>query len=226
MATVTLLGSTVDTNTGTHTVVVTPNVGDFIVILSYNSGAGAALAQPAPTDNNPGGAGAYTSVVFGNSAGAAGRVYMHSRQTLVQSGASTTFTQTAAGTSTGGGLVVLAIRGTTQLTARGSGAVSNVASPVAPVLSGGAPLLSSVIITGHLASAGAAVARAGYTSHVNTSYATPTTFYSAQSLNSGETSATITFTSGAGTAVAAEFLDTPQGRIVQRNQAVNRGSTY
>lgn len=197
MAALALLGSaTFNTTSGTHTVVATPSVGDLILIVTANSGSTTTTA--APTDNNSGGAGAYTLVNTAVKATSADTMQVWVRNALIAAASSTTFQQ-APGTTTGGGLVVLRIP---NALAAGSSAIirsaiqSNQAAATAPApVLGATPSSSNAILTAvfNATSPAGTPVRTGYTSQANVGYSTPTTGLRVATRNSGETSATITW---------------------------------
>lgn len=113
MAALTLLGSTFNTTTGTHTVVATPAVNDLIVIACANS---ALTAAGALTDNNADGLGTYTQVTSALKNSSTETMYVFVRDAKIGSATSTTFTFTGA-SSTGGGLAVVVAKSMSKVSA-------------------------------------------------------------------------------------------------------------
>lgn len=195
---VTLLGTSVfDTTTGTHTVTATPTVGDLIAIVVANDGF---TAGSTVTDNNSGGAGAFTRICSALKATSADLLELHIRTALVVSGTSTIFSATGA-SSTGGGITVYRITNMTRLGAAGArcfGTQANQASggTPAPVLSL-LPSTTNPIITAvfNATNVGGVTARASpaYTRDTNLGHATPTEGMCVAHVNGSETTATITW---------------------------------
>lgn len=209
MAAVTLLGSTFNTTSGTHTVVATPAVGDMIIIIvastSYSGGV-------APTDNNSSGTYTGTSDTQGPNTG---RINIYARNSLVSSATSTTFTH-APGTTTGGGLAVYSVSGMTNTGAsafRQSGSDSNgtAGQTPTPLMTGALiPLSGNPVITGlyNGSSPDGVTKRTGHTDDVVTNYATPTTGIHFTHILTGETTYSIAWGSTSATswgAIAAEI---------------------
>jgi hypothetical protein len=196
VAAVTQLGTTTfNTNSGTHTVVATPALGDLIILIVANTGY---TGTTVPTDNNSDGLGTYT--LIGTPAvkvASADRMQMYVRNAKIGSGSSTTFTH-AAGTTSGGGLIVLKV---TDMSLVGSAAIvqsakqdnQGVATP-APVF-GAAPKTGNPVIGAVFngTSPATMTPRTGFTERGDAGYATPTTGLEGMSRNSGETSTTQTW---------------------------------
>ena len=108
MAAVTVLGTTFNTTSGTHTVTATPAVGDQIVIVSASTGN---VSAATPTDNQ---GGTYTTIVTAVRSASADTMMIHVRNQLIQAASSTIFTH-APGASTGGGLCVLKATGMSRI---------------------------------------------------------------------------------------------------------------
>jgi hypothetical protein len=206
MATVALLGTpTFNTTGGNTTVVATPTAGDLIVIVAATSGL--AGGTTSVTDNNSDGRGTYVQVDSDRTGfSTTGVLTVWVRNALVGSATSTTFTANQA-TSTGGGLVVLRVTGMSIVglsAVRRIGVASyntggqssgTAATTPAPVLAA-TPLTANPIITAvanGTNSATTVVQRAGYTEDFDNGYNTPATGLEVSHLNSGETSATITY---------------------------------
>lgn len=208
MAAVTLLGSSFNTTSGTHTVTATPAVGDLIVIIAAHTGS---VSQAAPTDNNSGGAGTYTQAQNALKATSADIVGIWVRDALIASATSTVFTL-APGTTTGGGLAVLKVTGMTLsgLSAkRQSGSQANQAAATPAPVMGGVALTANPVIGAVFNATNSATMtpRTGYTEHVDTGYATPTTGIEIMSLDSGETAQTITWGSASASAFCSVVVE-------------------
>lgn len=190
---VVLLGSSHDTNSGSHSVTATPQGNDLIVIVTEASGN---TADTAPTDNNVN-AGTYSQIVNPVKNTSADKMAVYVRTPLIQQPNSTVFTHNP-GASTGGGLSVYAIRGMSKV-----GAAAVLQSAVqqnqagggtpAPVL-GVTPQTNNPVIMGvfNATNPGGVTIRSGYTSDVNTGYATPTSGFDTSHLNNAEGSTTLT----------------------------------
>src|SRR5215207_1742363 len=212
MAAVTHAGTNFTTQAGNKTVIATPAVGDLIVVIA--SSTGIAGGTTAVTDDQ---GGTYTLVDSDRTGfSTTGVLNIFVRDTLVGSAVSTTYTAAQAA-STGGGLTVLRVSGMTKTGAtavRGSGGQSTGTAGTTP-----APVLSATPLTGNpiisAASSGnnpgqPATQRTGYASHAAVGFGTPTAGLRVTSLDSGETSATLTWASTSSTAFAsiAVELDT------------------
>jgi hypothetical protein len=216
MATVVLLGSVTFTTTGgDKTVVATPQVGDLIIVVAAATGGG----PSACTDNNDTGA-AYTKVA-GDFSGfsTAGLLNVWARTTPIQNAASTTWTSTQT-SSTGGGLAVYAVRGAAKFGAnaiRTSGGQSSAATGTPAPVMGLVPKNTNPIIAAVASAVSTASATPrsspAYTEDFDAGYTVPTTGLETSHVNSGETSATITYggsTTGTFASVAVEIdADTP-----------------
>lgn len=195
--TVTLLGSVFDTNAGNHGVSLTPAVGDLIVIISCCSGT--SIGCVGATDSQ---AGQYSQIIECERTTTTGQMKAYVRDTLITSAVSHTFTANHQGVD-GGGCIVLAIKGMSidgMLALRSWGAHNSIAAGTiaAPVLNR-TPLNTNPVITADwTGSANSSGARAGYTAQFANTYASPSSYLTALSRNSGETSATITWGSAPG----------------------------
>jgi len=197
MASVTLLGTTFSTANGTKTVTATPAIGDLIVIFVAHTGN---TSSANPTDNNSDGAGVYdiSDVASVSKNGGADTMHCFIRRALIGSASSTVFTHAPGGTS-GGGLCVLNVSGMTrtgnaaELQAAGQSLQGAGGTP-APVLGAtpqsANPIAGAVFNTSNPAGM---TPRTGYTEHSDVGYNTPTSGLEVMSLNSGESSATITW---------------------------------
>lgn len=213
MAIVTLLGSTFNTTSGTHTVTATPAVGDMIIIIGVHTGS---VSGNTPTDNNS--SGAYTQIQAAGNNANADRLIGFRRNSFITSAVSTIFTL-APGTTTGGGLAVFSISGVDKTVAanfavRSFGIQdSQAAGTPAPVLSN-TPFISNPIIAAIVNNTSPATmtVRTGYTEVVDVGYSTPTTGIHIMTRDAGETSATITWGSASATgfgSIAIEIQRTP-----------------
>ncbi|HEY1249360.1 MAG TPA: hypothetical protein VGE97_10255, partial [Nitrososphaera sp.] len=194
MATVVLLGSTFNTNSGSKTVTATPQPNDLIVIVTAHTGN---TSTATPTDNNTNG-GVYSSITSALKNSSADRLGIYIRTEFIQYTVSTVFTH-APGTSTGGGIAVYAIRGMGKVgldAIRQSIQQANQSGGATPT-----PTFSSAVLTGNpvisavfnAANPGGISARSSpsYTRDVNSGYSTPTTGLDAMHINSGETGTAI-----------------------------------
>lgn len=102
VATITNLGTTLNTNSGSHTVTATPAANDLIIIV--RAATGSTTSTP-PTDNNSDGNGTYTLAASSLKATSADLLEIWVRNFLIGSASSTVFTE-APGTTSGGGLTV------------------------------------------------------------------------------------------------------------------------
>lgn len=223
---VVLLGSILDTNSGTHTVTATPTGNDLIVIVTRATGNTAATT---PTDNNVNG-GTYVLAKdpSNNSASAlkntsADLMQVFVRTQFIQQPNSTVFTH-APGASTGGGLEVYAIRGMAKV---GLAAILQVitqanqaaAGTPAPVLAG-IPQANNPILTGifNATNPAAVTQRTGYTRDTNAGYITPTSGGNSAHLNNGEASATITWGGTSATAFSSFAIEFDMSITALSNQ--------
>jgi hypothetical protein len=211
MAAVTSLGNSFSTASGTHTVTATPAVGDIIIIITASTGNTSAAT---PTDDNS--SGVYVEIGSGavmNASGDTMRAF--ARTTPIPAAVSTVFTH-APGTSTGGGLLVLKATGMTRfgaLAAAQSLAVQNnqgAATP-APVL-GGTPQSANPVVTAVFNNTNTAglTKRTGYTDRTGAAgvgYTLPTTGFECCTIDSAESSATITWGSASASAFCSLALE-------------------
>ena len=217
-ATVTLLGQTFNTTTGTHTVTATPNLNDLIIIVSANTGF---TTSTAPTDNNS--SGTYTKITNALKNTSADLMEIYVRNSLIPSSTSTIFTQTAA-SSTGGGLAVYSVSGMTNFglaAIRQNAADANKAASGTPT-----PTFSNAVLSGNpvitavfnATSPGGVTARSSpsYTRDADVGYSTPTTGFDCASIASGETALAIAWGSTSASAycdVAIEVAYTLEQQI-------------
>ncbi len=201
MASITLLGSIFDTNSGTHTVTATPAVGDLIVIVTMGSGN---TSSATCTDNNS--SGAYTIINSALKVSSADKMTIQIRTALIAAANSTIFSY-APGTSTGGGIAVYKVTGMNQVGAAAavqSAIQSNIASGTpAPVMGGAVKTQNPVIMAafnGTNVAGLTARSSPAYTLDVNTGYNSPTSGASCTHVNSGETASTLTWGSSSASA--------------------------
>jgi len=166
---------------------------DLLVAVTAHDGQ---IGSHVVTDDK---GGKWDQIIAGLSATSVDSVAIWIRQTRVVTSATYTVTTTPA-SSTGGGLQVFAISGMTRAglaAVRSSGKQDNqtAATTPAPVLSL-TPLSTSVIITGLIDGTNGSVnqnPRAGYTERFDAGHNVPATGFATSTLDSGETSATLTF---------------------------------
>ena len=182
-------GLTFNTTTGTHTVTLTPGVGELIIIISANTGF---TALTAPTDDNS--SGTYTRIATAYKAANADTMSIFARTSLIPSTASTVFTH-APGTSSGGGLTVIEISGVSYKKTGASAAKQAVAvqSNQDPTITPTPtftyfPNPANMIIgaTFNATTGAGMTARTGYTERRDVNYATPSTGLETMTRDSGE----------------------------------------
>lgn len=196
MAAVTFGVATWTTTAGAKTGILTPAVGDLLVVICGNSGRTTAQ-PPTITDNNS--SGAYTQVKAATRATSVDSMWAFVRTALIPAASSTTVTFTPTATDTGGGLAVYRVSGMTLLGAaavKNSGSQDNVASgtPAVPLTTAAAtynPLIGGVL-TGTNGSANSAPP-SGWAEGNDQGYNTPPTGLATEHVSSGETGSTITF---------------------------------
>lgn len=196
MATVTSLGSLLNTTAGNKTVTATPAAGDLIVVVEASSGLVPPGATTGISDDNPDGLGTYTQAV-GPAVGFStnGNVSIWIRNALIGTATSTIFTQTETGSS-GGGLNVFAVAGMslTGLAAVYSSGVTNsggqnslptVAMSLTPDTT--FPVIAAVANVSTPAGVAPQSSPIVYTEDVDTFYVSPTLGLETMFINSGET---------------------------------------
>lgn len=213
MASITLLGTqTFNTTSGTHTVVATPALGDYIAIVVANTGN---TANVAPTDNNADGEGQYDRVNTCVKASSADTMQMWVRRSAIGSATSTTFTH-APGTSSGGGLGVFKITSMRRYGLSGvrqSAIQSNQSAGGTPTPVLGSSALTTNCLIGAVFNATSPATMTprsspAWTENFDVGYSTPTTGLETMSVNSGETATSIAWGSTSGSAfcsLVAEF---------------------
>lgn len=199
MAAVTLLASLFNTtNTSAKTTAgATPAVGDLIVIVTAHS---ANLSSTPPTDNNSDGLGTYTLLETTVKKSSADGLQIWARNSAIGSATSTTFTHQPAGTTTGGGLVVLKVTGMSRfgIAARlRSGFQADRAGSTTPAVALGAAALTGNALIGAVFnstnSSTTAIPPSGWTERFDAGYSTTTNGLEVCSRDSGETGSTITW---------------------------------
>lgn len=206
MATVTSLGVTFTTSAGSQTVTATPAVGDLIVIVVAATGF---TTSTAPTDNK---SGTYTKIASALKNTSADILEVYVRTSLISAAASTIFTY-APSSNTGGGLQVfkitgMSVAGTAAIVQSQTQANQAASTTPAPVLGATPrsvdPIIGSVF---NATSPATMTPRTGYTESNDSGYSTPTTGMETMFLNSGETSATITWGSTSASAFSSVVIE-------------------
>jgi hypothetical protein len=221
-----LLGAiTFNTTAGSKTVTATPTLGDMIVVIVAGTGVASGIGVSETT--SPDGHGNYTQIVSSVKNASADQMAAFVRADPVRKSASTTWTSSGDGSSTGGGLYVMRITGATISGAafiRQSGAQNNGAASGTPTiaLGTGAALTTNALITVMWNTTNAAptlTVPAGFAaSDVNTNYNTPGTGIQGTHANSGITASTITWGSTSASAFSAIAFEM---RADQGNLAVS-----
>lgn len=216
MAAITSGGATWDTAAGNKTVTFTPAVGELLVVVAASSGL--AGGTTAVTDDNS--SGTYTQVDSDRTGFSTTGVLTVWVRTALVPAASSTIVTAAQGSSTGGGLNVLRVKGMDLLGAnavRSNGGQSTVASGTpAPVLSL-LPNPRNPIITAVCSgtNGGGTAVRTGYTDVAISGYNTPATGLDVCFRDSGESTDTITWGGAApsqfaSVAIELNTLERPQ----------------
>jgi hypothetical protein len=200
-----LLGSTFDTNSGTKSVVATPAVGDLTVLIcAHSDNTSTAL----PTDTQ---SGTYTLVESRLSATGNDKMTLWVRTALIPSAISTTFSH-APGTSTGGGLVVLAVSGMTHVGAaavRQSAGLDNQAAQVPEVTLGMSPVSTNVVLGAVFSGLNPATLTppSGWTEQVDVGYLTPERGLEVCGVSGGQTAALVPWGSSTSSDFAALVME-------------------
>lgn len=199
--------SAYDTASGNKTLTTTPTAGELIILVTAHTGN---TSLTAPTDNNS--SGTYTLVNSAARNSSAHTLAIWVRDALIASTTSTIFTH-ACGTSTGGGMTVIRISGISNAGAaaiRQSAKQDNQGTGTpAPVFSL-TPVSTNMVIGAIFVNAAPTqqTERTGYTERYDNGYASPAATVGVMTLDSGETSATITWggpTSAAFCSIAVEL---------------------
>lgn len=212
MATVTFGVSTWNTTGGTTdpTGTLTPALNDLLVVFAGTTGLTGGTT--AVTDNNS--SGTYTQVDVDRTNGInTGTLTAWVRTALIGSAVSTIVTA-ATQTSTGGGLAVYRVSGMTQtgataLRSKGGQSSGVAGATPAPVLDL-TPLTTNPILIGLMNGTNGSAnqtPRTGYTEGNDQGYNSPAAGFATQFVNSGETSATLTFGGTTPTAFATIALE-------------------
>jgi hypothetical protein len=138
-----VLGSIFNTTSGEKTITATPSVDDLIIIIGCHSGNGYA----APTDDQ---GGTYTEAVRAAREVSGKEQGIWIRNSLVSSAVSTIYSQ-GAGTTGGGGMVILRITGMTRTGANAMRQVAesnNITSALIPTTSFASAVLHESIVIG------------------------------------------------------------------------------
>lgn len=212
MATIGVLGTaTFNTNSGTKTVTTTPALSDLIILITCHTGNTSAAAA---TDNNAGGGGTYTQIAECASvkASSADTMRVWIRDYPILSATSTTFSH-APGTTSGGGLVVVAAQGILRFggnACRQGAKQDNQAGGGTPT-----PVLAAAALTGNpmvavifnATNPPALTPRASWTGEGSVGYATPTTGAQIMTIDSGETASSIAWGSTSASAFCSTVLE-------------------
>lgn len=217
MATITNAGNVWNTTADSKTVTATPAVGDLIVVIASSSGL--AGGTTAVTDDNS--SGTYTQVDSDRTGfSTTGVLTVWVRDQFIAAASSTIFTIAQVG-STGGGGVVLRVAGMSRLgsaSVRGNGGQSTgtAGTTPAPVLSV-TPTLDHPVITAvsNGTNGGGTTARSSpaYTDAAVAGYNTPATGLDVCYINSGETSATVTWGGTSASAFASVAIELDSDRV-------------
>jgi hypothetical protein len=204
---VTLLGSvTFTTASGTKSVSAFPEIGKLIVVVTMHTGN---TSSATPTDDF---GGTYTTITTALKNSSADTMMVHVRTALTTSDALHTITH-APGTTTGGGLMVFIVGGTSltgSSAIRQSAKVENQAGGTVPtpVFSSAALTTNAVLGAVFNATNGSVVVqRTGYTELSDSGYATPNTGQETMVLNSGETATSIAWGGNSGSAYCAAVIE-------------------
>jgi len=215
MATLTSAGSIWNTTADSKTVTATPAVGDLIVVVASSSGL--AGGTTAVTDDNS--SGTYTQVDSDRTGfSTTGVLTVWVRDQLIAAASSTIFTIAQVGSSGGGGVVyrVAGMRSVGAAAVRGNGGQSTgtAGTTPAPVLSV-TPLLDNPIITAvsNGTNGGGVTYRATYADNGPAGYNTPATGLECGFVNSGETTATITWGGTSASAFASVAIELDASRV-------------
>lgn len=202
-ATITLAGSTWNTTAGNKTVIATPVANDLIVVVHGMSGW-ASGDTSVITDDNAGGGGTYTQIganPLSTGGGTAGALWISIRDSLISSATSTTFTVTNTG-DTGGGLTVLRVSGMSRTGA--SAALQNVGESTQTenppsIAFPAATLTANAIVLGVFGEDNppALTPPTGFTEQFDNGWAMPASGVEVCSVDSGQTSASYSWSGGA-----------------------------
>lgn len=210
-------------NSGTKTMAFGASVGDRIIVATFASGN---TATTAPTDNNADGNGSYTLIASALKNGSADIMCVFTRNSAIGNAGLTTVSH-APGTTSGGGIEVWKVLNTTKTgtaTILNSATQANQSSGTTPAPAfGAAPASTSPIISwvfdGTNSSARVAP-RTNYNMGGHDHYGTPATGFDSIMLQSGESSATITWGGTVGSAYSSLAIEV-DGSVSGGTQTIN-----
>ncbi|MGH9252759.1 MAG: hypothetical protein ACRD0W_25065, partial [Acidimicrobiales bacterium] len=236
MAAITHAGTTWNTTAGNKTVTATPAVDDLVVVIAASSGL--AGGTTAVSDNQ---SGTYVQVDSDRTGfSTTGVLTVWVREALIPAASSTIFTASQSGSS-GGGLTVLRVSGMSRIAtdavmSNGGQSTGTSGTAPAPVLNNtpqsGNPVIGAVCCGTN--STTNFTPRASYTERTDSGYNTPATGLEVMSIDSGETSATITWGSNAPSTFASVAIEldtsTPggpplDGTVIEAEAASNAVTT-
>jgi hypothetical protein len=199
-------GVTFNSTSGTKTAVLTSAIGDVYVVVVGNSGQ---TANPTVSDNRPGGS--YSLITSALAATSADKLAIFIRNNPFNVAASTTVTMTP-GTTTGGGLNVIAVSG---MKYGGLGAVRQSAVQANQAAGTPAPVFGQAALTGNMcigavynASSPAGMTfPASWNERQDVGYSTPTTGLETITRDSGFTGTTVTWGGASATPFASLIIE-------------------
>jgi hypothetical protein len=209
-----------DTNSGSHAVALTTNVGDLIVVVAATTGT---TTDPTVTDNQ---GGTYTRITGCAMNASADEMHVYIRDELCQLAVSHNITAQP-GASTGGGLFAMRISGmakTSANAARQSAVQSNIASGT-PACVLARPVLTTNALIGAVfnnTSPAGLTQPTSWTESQDVGYSVPTTGLETVRRDSGETGTTITWGGASPSAFCSLVVeldcDTPSASSVRSPQ--------
>lgn len=230
MATVAILQSLFNTTAGNKTTTAaTTTTSDLIVVVAAASGT--SLANAATTAVSDNASGTYTKVAdSGSIATSSPRITIWIRDSLVASGASTTFTATQANSS-GGGLIVYRVSGMTRTglyAARAAGSAFSDSTTQTPAVTLWTPALTGNAMIGGVVNSTSPAGLTPPTSWTEDTspaadlgYSTPTTGLEACYRSSGHTSATTTWGGTSASAYRACVVELDTSTFTNRKLALS-----
>src|SRR5215831_1913299 len=207
MATYRTDGATFNTSSGSKTVVLTPAIGDVVIVFAANTGQ---TSTPTISDNNSDSS-TYTTITTALKNSSADLLCAFVRDKNMINTTSTTWTM-APGTTTGGGLWVVLIRGMTKTSStaiRSNGAQANQAAATpAPVLNN-TPLAQNLCLSAvfNATNPGGLTAGSGFTRRQDVGYSNPVSGLDGETDDNGQTGATLTWGSSSASAFASIGLE-------------------
>lgn len=204
---ITLLGSTFDTNDGSKTVTATPAAGDLIVIVTGHTSNSSTTS---PTDDNS--SGTYTLIAGATRSTNTTRLNVFVRDATIGAAVSTVFTH-APGTTNGGGLAVFKVTGASGTGASAvakSGTQNNGSAAGTPTVSlGSAASAANAILAAmfNSASPAAMTPPSGYAEPVDTGYSSPLSGIEIATRDSGETASSVTWGGASASAFCALAIE-------------------